>query len=86
MRGQPEVFGQAAASESKPLTGPRLDAVAQAPPDGLTPAQARALSRCAPLSPAQFKARGHVADKGLASLHNVVDHARARGASSIPEA
>lgn len=41
--------------------------------DGLTRAQARALSRCAPLTPAEFRARGRVADQGLVALRGVLD-------------
>jgi hypothetical protein len=40
--------------------------------DGLTRPQARALSRCEPLTPAEFKARRRVADQGLVSLSGVL--------------
>lgn len=43
------------------------------PQEGLTRAQARALSRCEPLTPAEFKARRRVADQGLVSLSGVLD-------------
>jgi hypothetical protein len=39
----------------------------------LTRAQARALSRCAPLSPAEFKQRRQAAEQGLLSLSSVLD-------------
>lgn len=35
--------------------------------EGLTRAQIKALSRCEPLSPAEFKARHRVAEQGLVS-------------------
>lgn len=41
--------------------------------DELTRAEARALSRCAPLTPDEFKARRHVADKGIVTLPVVLD-------------
>lgn len=41
--------------------------------DGLTRAQSRALSRCAPLTPAEFKARRRAAEQGLVSLREVLD-------------
>lgn len=41
--------------------------------DGLTRAQSRALSRCAPLTPAEFKARRRAAEQGLISLREVLD-------------
>jgi hypothetical protein len=40
--------------------------------EGLTRAQARALSRCEPLTPAEFKARRRAADQGLASLSGIL--------------
>ena len=51
---------------------------AQESPDGLTRAEAHALSRCAPLSPAEFKERRRAADQGLVSLRGVL--ARDNGA------
>ena len=41
--------------------------------EGLTRAQSRALSRCAPLSPDEFKARRRAAEQGLVSLREVLD-------------
>lgn len=41
--------------------------------EGLTRAQSRALSRCAPLTPAEFKARRRAAEQGLISLREVLD-------------
>lgn len=38
----------------------------------LTRAQARALSRCAPLTPAEFKQRRQAAEQGLLSLASVL--------------
>ena len=40
---------------------------------GLTRAQSRALSRCAPLTPDEFKARRRAAEQGLVSLREVLD-------------
>lgn len=53
--------------------GDRTDMSRPEPRDGLTRAQARALSRCAPLTPAEFRARGRVADQGLVALRGVLD-------------
>ena len=39
----------------------------------LTRAQARALSRCAPLTPAEFRERRHMVEQGLAPLSSVLD-------------
>ncbi len=41
----------------------------------MTRAQVRALSRCAPLTPADFKERRRVADEGLLSLRALLDEA-----------
>lgn len=49
-----------------PGTGPA------AAPDGLTRAQARALSRCAPLTPEEFKTRRQAAEQGLLSLRGLL--------------
>lgn len=38
----------------------------------LTRAQRRALSRCAPLTPDEFRARRRVAEQGLVSIRRVV--------------
>jgi hypothetical protein len=43
--------------------------------DGWTRAQTRAQSRCAPLTPAEFRARRQVADQGLVPLSGVLDKA-----------
>ena len=40
--------------------------------DGLTRAEAHALSRCAPLTPTEFKERRRAADQGLLSLRGVL--------------
>ncbi|MDX6682331.1 MAG: hypothetical protein QOG94_2370 [Solirubrobacteraceae bacterium] len=40
---------------------------------GLTPAQAHALSRSAPLTPAQFKAQRQVAERRSVPLHVLLD-------------
>ena len=40
--------------------------------DGLTRAESHALSRCAPLTPAEFKERRRAADQGLLSLRGVL--------------
>lgn len=39
---------------------------------GLTRAQSRALSRCAPLTPEEFRARRRVAEQGFISLRRLV--------------
>ena len=59
-------------SEDEPAGGPPAARDADSV-DGLTRAQARALSRCEPLTPAEFKARRRVADQGLVSLSGVLD-------------
>ena len=59
-------------SDDQPGSGPPA-AASRHSLDGLTRAQARALSRCEPLTPAEFKARRRVADQGLASLSGVLD-------------
>ena len=41
--------------------------------EGLTRAESRALSRCAPLTPAEFKARRRAAEQGLVSLREVLE-------------
>ena len=40
--------------------------------DGLTRAQARALSRCAPLTPDEFRERRRIVEQGLAPLSSVL--------------
>src|SRR5215207_6215191 len=62
-----------AISEDQPVPGP-VDAAAYQPRDGMTRAQARALSRCAPLTPGEFEARRRVAERGLVSLRGVQDN------------
>lgn len=42
----------------------------------LTRAQSRALSRCAPLTPDEFRARRRVAEQGFISLRRLVGDAR----------
>ena len=41
--------------------------------EGLTRAQARALSRCAPLTPDEFRERRRMVEQGLAPLSTVLD-------------
>jgi hypothetical protein len=41
--------------------------------DGLTRAQARAQSRCAPLTPDEFRERRRMVEQGLAPLSRVFD-------------
>jgi hypothetical protein len=41
--------------------------------EGLTRAEARALSRCAPLTPAEFRERRRMVEQGLAPLSSVLD-------------
>jgi hypothetical protein len=53
----------------------RRDGDAHAQVDGLTRAQARALSRCAPLTPEEFRARRRVAEQSLVSLRAVLHEA-----------
>jgi len=69
-------FDRAAASRratvsEQPASEPP-DGDPEQPRDGLTRAQARALSRCAPLTPDEFKAHRRVADKGLLPLPAVL--------------
>ena len=61
----------AISEEQAPLRS--VDAGAQQPREGMTRAQARALSRCAPLTPGEFKARRRVAEQGWVSLRGVLD-------------
>ena len=61
---RPTAFGDEASSRSSDA-GPSVE--------GLTRAQSRALSRCAPLTPAEFKARRRAAEQGLVSLREVLD-------------
>lgn len=49
---------------------------------GMTRAQAKALSRCAPLTPGEFKARRRVAEQGLISLRGVLDEGPPRPTST----
>lgn len=71
MSERPAAAGRPPASED-PARPSRADASTQPPIDGLTRAQERALSRCAPLTPAEFRARRHVAEEGLASLRHIL--------------
>jgi len=48
-----------------------LKRVAVTDPLGLTRAQAHSLRRCAPLTPAQFKSLGRLADQGVSPLRDV---------------
>lgn len=45
-------------------------------PEGLTRAQARALSRSAPLTPGEFKARRELAERRAVSLRSVLEGRR----------
>ena len=63
---RPTAFGDQSASQ-------RPRSAAQESVEGLTRAQSRALSRCAPLTPEEFKARRRVAEQGLVSLREVLD-------------
>ena len=49
--------------------------------DALTPAQARALSRSAPLTPAQFKQQGRQSQRGSAPMHVLLDDVAGRFAA-----
>jgi|GEM_PF-6455001 len=72
-------------AKEKPVSRPSEDAT-RASPD-LTRAQARALSRCTPLTPAQFAARGRAADEGLVSLRVLLDeNGDARGTTGADAA
>ena len=62
-------------------TGGTDDSGAQAAADILTRAEARALSRCAPLTPAEFKARARVAEQSGDPLRTVV-----AGSATTPRA
>jgi len=59
-------------SEQQPMLGP-TDPRPRKPREDLTRAQAKALSRCAPLTPGEFKARRLAAEQGLVSLRGVLD-------------
>lgn len=63
---RPTAFGDQPRGEAADA-GPRKSV------DGLTRAQSKALSRCAPLTPAEFKARRRAAEQGLVSLREVLD-------------
>ena len=65
-------FRRSAVPEDKPLSA-SADARDERSLDGLTRAQVRALSRCAPLTPDEFKARRRVADQGIVPLRGVLD-------------
>ncbi len=64
---RPASSGRSSAIQGDARSGPD-DA-----PDDLTRAQTRALLRCAPLKPAEFRARGRVAEHGLLPLRRVLD-------------
>ena len=63
-------FRRTTASDQPACGPPGSDA--EQPRENLTRAQARALSRCAPLTPDEFKAHRRVADKGLLPLPAVL--------------
>lgn len=63
-------FWRATSGEDQPTHRPADDPRS---PDGLTRAQARALSRCAPLTPAEFRQRGRMVEQGLSPLSSVLD-------------
>ncbi len=67
---RPTAFRRPSGSEEPPPARPADDGTGA--PDGLTRAEAHALSRCAPLSPAEFKERRRAADQGLVSLRGVL--------------
>jgi hypothetical protein len=67
---RPTTFWRANSGEDQPSRRPAGERPGS--PDGLTRAQARALSRCAPLTPAEFKARSRMVDQGIASLSTVL--------------
>lgn len=70
MHERPGPFRRAnAAGDQPPTQRPRP---VQKSVEGLTRAQSKALSRCAPLTPAEFKARRRVAEQGLVSLRGVL--------------
>ena len=72
-------FWRAASAENE-QTGPPA-AEGRDEREGLTRAQARALSRCAPLTPAEFRERRRIVEQGLAPLSSVLDkgaHPRSR--------
>lgn len=67
---RPEPFRRATASRDASSSkqtdgGPAVE--------GLTRAQAKAHSRCAPLTPEEFRARRRVAEQGLVSLREVLN-------------
>jgi hypothetical protein len=53
--------------------GQRDDEAANGAVEGLTPAELHALSRSAPLTPAQFKAQREVAERRNVPLHMLLD-------------
>ncbi len=53
--------------------------------EGLSRAQARALARAAPLTPAEFKARRRVAEEGLVSLRELLDDGPDAAAEGDPD-
>lgn len=59
-------------SEQQHVLGP-TDPRPREPRGDMTRAQAKALSRCAPLTPGEFKARRLAAEQGLVSLRGVLD-------------
>ena len=72
MSKQPTAPGMAPVSAIQRPSGGRT-AGPRTAVDGLTRAQARALSRCAPLKPADFKTSRTVADQGLVPLRGLRD-------------
>lgn len=70
MHERPAASSRATVSESRP---PSRGREVRAPDvEGLSRAQARALARSAPLTPAEFKARRRVAEAGI-SLRALLD-------------
>lgn len=65
-----KTFRTEAESETHPASGPPRTDLRD---DGLTRAQARAMSRCAPLTPAEFKQRRRAAEQGLVSLSTLLE-------------
>jgi len=64
-------FWRATAGGDDPAHRPPADRPRS--PDGLTRAQARALSRCTPLTPAEFRQRSRMVEQGLSPLSDVLD-------------
>jgi hypothetical protein len=65
--------------------GTARDTGVRAGPDNLTRAEARALSRCAPLTPAEFKAHGRDAEQSVDPLRTVLTGFGGAARGSAPE-